>query len=84
MQGATRLAFQSEMAVKMRYYHHTIDHFHMPPFTPGPDTYLMALFSPRPRTESGELAASTPGLFLFPCEHTRQRQRQGVMGGDRS
>lgn len=32
-------------------------------------TYLMALFSPRPRTdtESGELAVSKPGLFLFPC-----------------
>lgn len=37
----------------------------------------MALFSPRPLTDSGELAASTPGLFLFPCKETRQR----VMGG---
>lgn len=30
-------------------------------------TYLMALFSPRPLAESGEPAASTPGLCLFPC-----------------
>lgn len=40
-----------------------------------PDTYLMALFSPRPLTESGELAASIPGLFLFPCKDTRETER---------
>lgn len=33
----------------------------------APRTYLMALFSPRPLAESGEPAASTPGLCRFPC-----------------
>lgn len=36
----------------------------------------MALFSPRPLTDSGELAASTPGLFLFPCKEMRETGRE--------
>ena len=41
-----------------------------------PHTYLMALFSPLPLTDSGELAASILGLFLFPYEEKEiERER---------
>lgn len=69
------LALQSEIGgenLKLSPHHGSFPCVHIYSLS---DTYLMALFSPRPLTDSGELVASIPGLFLFPWKDIKQRHR---------